>query len=110
MVSEITETILEQMGGIGRLIKFTAARNFIDHGNGVSFKFDNVTNIKINYFKVSYDEGEDLYILEFGYIKSLNYTKVKEMDGIYFDQLLDIFEEETGMYLTLFPRKKAEEF
>jgi len=32
------------------------------------------------------------------------------MDGIYFDQLLDIFEEKTGMYLTLFPRKKAEEF
>ena len=26
MVSETTETILDQMGGVGRLVKFTAAR------------------------------------------------------------------------------------
>jgi hypothetical protein len=110
MVSEITETIITQMGGVGRLVKFTGAYNFIDHGNGLSFKFDNVTDKKINYCKVTYDEGEDLYNLEFGFIRGLNYKKVKEMEGIYFDQLIDIFEEETRMYLTLFPRKKAEEF
>jgi hypothetical protein len=105
MVSEIAETILEQLGGIGRLRMFTAAYNFIDHDKGISFKFDNVTKIKINYFKVVYDEGGDLYNLEFGFIRGLNYKKVKEMEGIYFDQLMDVFESETGMYLTLFPRK-----
>ena len=110
MVSEITVIIIEQLGGIGRLKKFTAARNFVDYGNGVSFKFDNVTNIKINFCKVIYDEGEDLYNVEFGYIKGLNYKKCKEITGVYFDQLVDIFEEETGMYLSLFSRKKAEEF
>jgi len=47
MVSEIAETILEQMGGAGRLIQFTNAHTFIDHGNGLSFKFNNVTRIKI---------------------------------------------------------------
>lgn len=110
MVSEIAETIITQMGGICRLVKFTGAYNFRDYGNGLSFRFNNVTNIKINYFKIVYDEGEDLYNLEYGFIKGLNYKKVKGMTGIYFDQLMDVFEYETGMYLTLFPRKKPEEF
>lgn len=110
MASEIAETILQQMGGAGRLIKFTGAYNFIDHGNGLSFKFKNVVGIQINYFKVIYDEGSDLYNIEFGCIRGLNYRKVKEMSGIYFDQLINIFERETGMYLTLFPRKQVEEF
>lgn len=110
MVSEITEIILQQMGGAGRLVKFLGAYNFVDHGNGVSFKFDNVTNIKINYMKITYDESEDLYNLEFGFIRGLKYTKCKELNGVYFDMLIDTFERETGMYLTLFPRKKVAEF
>lgn len=107
MTSEIAQTILTQMGSIGRLQQFTGAYNFVDHGDALSFKFNNVTDIKINYIKITYDEGEDLYNVELGYIKGLNYKKVKEMTEIYFDQLMDIFEAETGMYLTLFPRKKA---
>lgn len=94
----IAKTILEQMGGIRRLVMMTGAKNFVDHGNGVSFKFPNKRGP--NHCKVTLDPS-DTYTVEFGRMRKYELTNKDEMEGIYWDQLKNLFEEKTGLYLTL---------
>jgi len=93
----IATTILSQLGGAGRLHVMTGAYNFVDNGNGLSFK---IKNPKANYIKITLN-GMDLYDIEIGRIRGDNYKVVKEVENIYFDQMKGIIEEATGMYLSL---------
>lgn len=97
---EIARTILTQLGGQGRLVVMTGAYNFIALKNGVSFK---IKNRKVNYIKIELN-GKDLYDMTFGKIYGGNFKILKEHNDIYNDQLIPIFEKETGMYLKLFKR------
>lgn len=105
---EIARTILSQLGGQGRLIAMTGANNFIALKNGVSFK---IKNRKVNYIKITLN-GNDLYDVVFGKIISYNLKVLSEHNDIYNDQLIPLFEKQTGMYLKLFreggnvPQKK----
>jgi hypothetical protein len=45
-----------------------------------------------------------LYDLKFSRIVKYNENVVKEYNDIYFDQLIPIFEETTGMYLRMFKK------
>ena len=47
---QVAKTILEQLGGAGRLQVMTGAYNFVAYPNGVSFKFK---NRKVNYVKIT---------------------------------------------------------
>lgn len=104
----IAETILEQMGGIRNIIMMTSAKDILDLENGVSFKFSG--SKKVNYVKVILNEM-DTYNIEFGKIsmkktdfgiRMPDYKKIKEFDDIYNDQLKGLFEQFTGLYLSLF--------
>ena len=55
----------------------------------------------INYIKVILDEGQDLYNIEFGRIRKGVYKVVTEDKGMYFDQLHESFERNTGLYVRL---------
>ncbi|MDD4588843.1 MAG: hypothetical protein PHG06_00240 [Parabacteroides sp.] len=108
MTTEIAQTILGQMGGIRSITLLTSAKDFLDHGNGVSFKFKGSKTV--NYVKVVLN-AMDTYDVEFGKIsmkkaefgvKMPEYNKVKEFDDIYNDQLKGTFEQFTGLYLSLF--------
>jgi len=44
----------------------------------------------VNKVKVIYDEGQDLYNVEFWNIKGLNCKKVNSINGVFFDILTDI--------------------
>lgn len=95
-------TILQQMGGTGRLVAMTGAWNFLrgneENGNPyLTFRFK--ASKKANYCKVTYCQGDDLYKVEFGKIRMPNYKKVSEHEGIYCDMLIELFERETGLYL-----------
>jgi len=96
----VATTILEQLGGPGRLAAMTSARNFLDHGNALSFKFKG--SRKVNYVKVTLDPS-DTYTVEFGKLnaRSLEYKVVETLDGVYADMLVDLFEKTTGLYLTI---------
>ena len=91
----IAKVILEQIGGIRKLVLMTGASNFVALKNGVSFK---IKNRKVNFVKIILN-GNDLYDMYFGKIISGNVKLVSEKMDIYNDQLVDIFESETGMYL-----------
>jgi hypothetical protein len=95
---EIAQTILQQLGGAGRLNAMTGAYNFIDRGNGLSFK---IKNARANYIKITLN-AKDLYDVEVGRIRGNTYKVVKEANDLYFDQLKPFIEESTGMYLSLF--------
>lgn len=104
----VANIILEQMGGIRNIKMMTSAKDFLDHGEAVSFKFQG--SRKVNYVKVTLNTM-DTYNLEFGKIgteksqfggRMPSYKVIENIDDIYNDNLKSCFENYTGLYLSLF--------
>jgi len=91
----IAKVILEQLGGVNKLVVMTGAYNFVALPDGVYFK---IKNRKVNYVKIRLNE-KDLYDILFGKIISGKVKAQSEHFDVYFDELKPIFEKETGMYL-----------
>lgn len=95
---QIAQTILEQLGG-KRFIIMTGAKNLGAGENYLSFKIGRnpkgVTHVKITLTPM------DLYDMEFFKVRGTSFKKVSEIDGVYFDQLQDIFTDRTGLYTSL---------
>ena len=93
------ETILKQMGGIGRIRAMTGAKQFLALAGqyvGVQFKFPNRLRSRGNYVRITLNVG-DTYDMRFQ-----NGAKVvAEFKGVYADQLKSLFEEQTGLRLSL---------
>jgi hypothetical protein len=96
----VAQTILNQLGGMKRLVIMTGAYNFVASPNAVSFR---IKNRKVNYIKITLN-GKDLYDLKFSRIFNYQEKVVAELNDIYFDQLIPIFEQNTGMYLKMFKK------
>jgi hypothetical protein len=94
---QIAQTILQQMGGGQRLKMFVGGHTYVDHGNGLSFKFKG--SKVANYMKVTLTPM-DTYNVEIGKIWGQKYNVKKELDNVYFDQLVSIFEDTTKLYLS----------
>lgn len=100
---EIAKIILQQLGGTGRLNIMTGAKNFVAIENGVRFNIGrnakgvNVVTIVLN--------ASDTYDVEFGAARrvklEMRYTVKDRTEGAYVDMLKPIFENATGMYLTI---------
>lgn len=113
--AQIAKTILDQMGGVGRIQMMTGAKNFLHDKNSVSFDFPNKGKGKPNHVKITYVRGRDSYDVEFGRkftrreeyapgmpkISVPDYKVLKEYRDIYFDQLIELFEKTTGLYLKI---------
>lgn len=99
----VAETILKQMGGKGRLSVMIGAKDFVGIDKpgqgGVQFGFKGSAKTG-NKFRVILT-WDDLYDVEFWYVRGVNMKKVAEFDGIYADQLKHIFELHTGLRLSL---------
>lgn len=93
---QLANTILNQLGGAGKLKMFTGARNFIALENGVSFR---IGNRKTNYVKIVLN-STDTYDVTFALLRGGKLVNVREFEGIYNDGLKELFERETGMYLS----------
>lgn len=107
----VADTILKQLGGGNRLKAMIGARDIFsdDGGKSLVFKFPNRKKSAPNYVKITLTP-KDLYDIEFGRItmkkepggfgiKMPTYKKLKTHKGIYADQLVDLFERTTGLYL-----------
>ena len=96
---EIATTILNQLGG-NKFIVMTGAKN-IAFGNGeVTFKIGRNSG-KCNHVRITL-KSDDTYKMEFINVRKMEWKTVKEFDGVYCDQLVEIFESHTGMYTKLF--------
>lgn len=101
MSNEIGKEIFRQLGGM-KMVAMTGAKNMLYHPDGFSWKMpSNFAKNKINYVKVTLNSG-DLYDIEFGYIRSLNYKVVSNVPDVFNDNLRDVIESETGLKLKLF--------
>lgn len=94
------QTIIDQIGGIGRLQAMLGTKAVMYGDNSVLFDFKG--NRKMNKCRISYVAGLDLYNVEFFKYspKKLTSSKVQDFAGIYADQLRSLFENTTGLYLS----------
>lgn len=100
-------------GSVSRLTAMIGANSFLksDSEKWVGFRFKAKAKNKANAVRIVYDEAADLYNVIFQKIGnkkdpelgiSLPYCKeVSNFEGLFADQLFEIFESETGLYLSL---------
>tara|TARA_R100001510_G_C7529164_1_gene121347 strand:+ start:147 stop:380 length:234 start_codon:yes stop_codon:yes gene_type:complete len=74
------------------------AHTFLDHGNAIGFKFKGCR--RLGYCKITLN-GDDTYTMLLGKIRKYELTNVQTIEGLYWDQLKEVFEGRTGLYLTL---------
>lgn len=101
---QIALTILEQLGG--RLfLMLTGSTGLVDSGRGLQLKIGSnakrVTHMRIDL------ADDDTYSIKFYRVtkRGLDITVLSEMEMINAEQLKDIFEEATGLYVTVRERR-----
>lgn len=97
----VAETILQQLGG-RRFIVMTGAKNFLSHGaeNALSFRLPGImTKRRINFVKITL--VNDLYNIVFGQIRGTTYTVIDTVEGVYVDNLREVFTDKTGLDTSL---------
>ena len=99
-ITACAETIIDQIGGAGRLQIMLGTKAIACLDNSITFDFKG--NRKMNKCRITYNYGSDLYTVEFFKYspKKFTYTVVAQFAGIYADQLRNLFEQTTGLYLS----------
>lgn len=93
--SKVSQIILQQLGG-NKFIAMTGAKNFVGSDDYLMFSIGRGAKNSINKVKITLDSN-DTYTVEFAKMRGINYTVVKTVSGIYFDQLQAVFKRNTGM-------------
>ena len=100
MSTQVSDTILAQLGGIRKLVAMIGAHNFATEENGIQFTFKgykkaNICHIQLNSF--------DTYCLRLFYFKksTMELKEIEVIQDVYNDQLVTIFQESTGLLLSL---------
>ena len=100
---QTAETIFQQLGGKRKLTFMVGANNFQFHNRpeveqvDASFKFKMCRTA--NLVKVTYHRCPDVYTVKFFKLGKVSIKEVSKFENIYFDQLIELFEKETGLYL-----------
>jgi hypothetical protein len=97
--SQIGKTIIDQMGGM-RAMRMIGAKQIIWLPKGVRVMWPNKQRSKGNCFEVTLN-SMDTYDLEFFNVSIKAKKSVKKFRGVYFDQLGELFEKQTGWYLRM---------
>ena len=95
---EIAKTILHQLGG-NRFLVMTGSKNLIAGKDSISMKLTK-NKSGANYLRITLN-AMDTYKMEFISIRSAKMTAKKTFEGIYNDQLQELFTEATGLYTRL---------
>jgi len=95
-----TQQLFEQLAGTQmKLVIMTGAKNFMLNGNTLTFQImknktkGNRVSITLNVM--------DTYDIEFFSFRNFEKQTKVELNNIYGDQLREVFEETTGLYLSL---------
>lgn len=107
----VADTIYQQLGG-GRFCVVTGAKEFVYDDNSLRFRIPRNAS-KANMVKIEL-RGDDTYNMIFRKViapklnmKTFEFDKgkdeiIRKFEGIYCDQLQELFTEVTGMYTRLF--------
>lgn len=106
----IFEEMVKQLGGFKKLRAMLGVEKIITNNDNLSISFRFKGSRRYNYFHMALN-GKDLYDLEFGQFKSkmVGNVRVKDMDmivkdtfnDVYFHRIKKLFENTTGLYLSL---------
>lgn len=96
----IANTILSQMGGSGRLTGFIGAYNYTGTENGVTFRFKCRAKNGSNTFRVTLDPS-DTYTIEFLSVRGTSFKIKEALSDIYAEDLVRVFQDKTGLCLSL---------
>jgi hypothetical protein len=99
----IAATILEQLGG-GRFQVMTGAKDLtfgeVEGKPFLQFRIGR-NGSKANIIVVELDAGRDLYNMKFLQLRKMELKELESYNGIFFDQLQELFTEYTGLYTSL---------
>jgi hypothetical protein len=95
----IAKTIIEQMGGAGKIRAMVGVKTFVVSEDGVSIEFNG--SRKMNCVKITLDPSDTYTMTLYKLMpKKMELKKISEIDGLFWDQLKPVFENETGLYLS----------
>lgn len=96
----VADIILQQIGG-KRFIMMTGSKNFLSDGNALMMHLT-TNKVKAKYLRIEL-MGDDTYTMTFRKRanKDLECPIVKQIEGVYCDQLEEIFTDVTGLYTRL---------
>lgn len=95
---QIANTILQQLGGSGRVSSMLGAKNFAAIESGLQFRWAAKAKNKANFINIKLN-GNDLYDITFIRVYGLNLTEISEHNDVYAEDLISLFETQTGLYL-----------
>jgi len=100
ITANVVQTIADQMGGARRLKMMLGGKVMAVDSKTLGIKWPNKNRSKGNYVEISL-RGDDTYDMEFFNASSTARKSVKNFRGIYNDQLVELFEKQTGWYLRM---------
>lgn len=103
--NKIAITIQEQLGGAKFTVmtgaKYAYGTNSQEQAY-LNVKLPKMANKKINNVKITYNEGMDVYEMAFLSVnRNCEITTIEEYKEVYCDQLIELFEKNTGLYCSL---------
>jgi hypothetical protein len=102
------DMISQFCGSTNALITMLGATNLIYDKKHYSFRFKFKMCRKANCCVLTYNEGQDLYEMQFYKMsKTADFKRVEMFEGLYCDMLKETFENFTGLVLTI-PRIRYE--
>ena len=98
---DVPATIFQQLGA-GRFVAMTGARNFLGSAEALSFRLPGQGFCKngINGVRVRLTASDD-YEITATKIRAGQLVTIEQRDGVYHDQLRDVFEDMTGLRTSL---------
>lgn len=96
--NNVALTILSQLGGMGRLKAMIGAHSFTSGERSLTFKWKAKAPGKVSAVNIELDPS-DTYTVRF--YRMAPFAHGGETSMVYADQLVDLFEAETGLRLSL---------
>jgi hypothetical protein len=96
-MNQIAQTIIDQLDGAGRLTAMTGAHSFLAMSAGIQFKFKGSQKANCMIVKLN---PSDTYTVEF-WRTGRAAKHVLGVTSVYAEDLKPLFEQTTGLYLSL---------
>lgn len=92
----VAQTILSQIKAIdARALWAWGAKDLINMGDGLKFKSSGMTRWK-GYVYIKYDEGNDLYNIDFFRFRKMELIYDRRLQGVYADELVHVIDSQVG--------------
>ncbi len=90
------QIILSQIKRLDPMATFAwGAKDLINMGDGVKFKSTGMVKWK-GYVYIKYDEGQDLYNIDFFQIRKMEIKYTKQLKGVFAEELVLLIDEVVG--------------